>query len=124
MLEHAGFPRLGEDLLGRRDRFLLLALRDHAGAGPRFVDHLLRIGVGLGQDFLVTLLRFGELLLDLVRIQKAFGDSLSALFQHRADRLVGETLQEQRDDHEADDLREENPNVEAKRLRGFLSQVA
>src|SRR2546422_566118 len=38
MLERARFSRLGQDLFGGDDRFLLLALGDDAGAGPRFVD--------------------------------------------------------------------------------------
>ena len=58
--------RLGDDLFGGRDRFLLFALGHVAGAFARFVDHLLRLRIRLGQDFLVALLRFGELLLDLL----------------------------------------------------------
>ena len=42
------------------------------GAGPRFVDHLLRFGIGFRQNLLMTLLRFGQLLLDLLGIQKPF----------------------------------------------------
>ncbi len=106
------------------DRFLLFALGDDAGTGPRFVDHLLRFAVALGQDFLVALLGFRELLFDLLGIEKPFRDPLPALFQHLEDRLVGELPQEQRDDDKADHLREEDPEVETKSFSRFAHEVA
>ncbi len=65
-----------------------------------------------------ALLGFGELLLDLLRVREALGDLLPALFEHVEDRLVGKLLQQERDDAEADDLREEEPPVEAEGLAG------
>ena len=67
----------------------------------------------------MALLRFGELLLDLLGVEQAFRDSLPALFQHRQDRLVGELSQEQRDDDEADDLREEDLQIRSQRSQRF-----
>ena len=59
------------------------------------------------EDLLVALFRFRQLLLDLVRIQQAFGNSLPPLFEHAENRLIGEALQEERDDDEADYLGQE-----------------
>ena len=87
----ARFARLRDDLLGLGDRFLLLALGDVRRAFARFVDHLLRGGVRLGRISCIALLRLGELLLDLLGVQQAFGDPLPAFFEHAEDRLVGET---------------------------------
>jgi len=82
VLESACFARLGDDLLGGHDRFLLFAFGDDAGAGPCLIDHFLRFAIAFSQDFLVALLSFGELLFDLLGIEKAFGDSLPPLFEH------------------------------------------
>ena len=65
----ARFARLGDDLFRRRDRFLLLAFAHVRRAFARVVDHLLRLGVRLGQDLRMALLRFRELLFDLLRVQ-------------------------------------------------------
>src|SRR4051812_16271950 len=40
MLERARLACLGQDLLRRNDRFLLLALGDYPGAGASFINHL------------------------------------------------------------------------------------
>ncbi len=123
MFERAGLARFGEDLLGGDDRLLLFALGDNAGAGPRFVDHFLRVGVGFGKNFLLPCLALRELLLDLLGVEQTFGDPLPALFEHSEDRLVGKLSQEQRHDDEADDLREEDFDIETKLLRGVGDQV-
>ena len=107
-------PRSLPVVCARRSRRRWPALRRSSSA----LRHCLR------QDFLIALLRFGELLLDLLGVQQALRNALPALFQDSEDRLVGESFQEQRDDDEADDLREENPDVKAERLCRFGSQVA
>ena len=107
----------------RSDRLLLLAVGQMCAAFPRFVDHSLRIGVGLGEDLSITLLGFRELLFDLLRIQQAFGDSLSPLFQDTEDRLVGKAAQQERDDREADYLREKQPRIPAEGFGGFLGGI-
>jgi len=92
-------------------------------AFARFVDHLLRLRVRLRQNFSVTLFRFGELLLDLLGVQLRFGDPLATLFEHGQDRLVSETLQDQRHDDEADDLRQEQLWFPSKLLSGLTCLI-
>ena len=72
----------------------------------------------------MALLRFRELLLDLLRVQQPFGDSLPALFEDRQDRLVSEPAQDQRNDDEADDLREENLPIKTEGFPGFADHVS
>ena len=59
MFNRTGFPRFGEDLFRRSDRFLLFPIGQMRGAGARFLDHLLRFGIGFRQNLGMTLLRLG-----------------------------------------------------------------
>jgi hypothetical protein len=124
VLDGAGLTRFGHDLFRGRDGFLLFALGDVSAAFARFIDHFLRLGVGFGQDLRMPLLRFRELLLDLLRVQQPLGDALPALFEHGQDRLVGKLTQDQRDNDEADDLREKNPDIESEGFPGFADHVS
>ena len=99
------------------------ALGDMRAAFARFIDHFLRLRVRLGQNLRMALLRFRELLLDLLRVQKPLGDPLPALFEHGQNRLVSELTQNQRDDDEADDLREKNLGIKPKRFSGLAGHI-
>jgi hypothetical protein len=68
-------------------------------------------------------LRFRQLLLDLVGIQEAFGNSLPPLFKCAENGLIGEALHEERDDDKADYLRQEDPDVETELLAGFARHI-
>src|SRR4029453_4870118 len=76
-------------------------------AVTRFVDHFLSVCVSLRDDLLVTLLRFGELLLDFFRVDLAFFDLAPPLLEHRKDWLVSEAPEKQCPDHKAKPLRKE-----------------
>ena len=62
MLDRAGFARLGHDLLGRGDRFLLLAFGEMRQRFRALRRSFFALGVGFGQDLRVTLFRFRQLL--------------------------------------------------------------
>jgi len=59
VFNRTGFARFGQDLFRRRDGFLLFTIGQMRGAGARFLDHLLRLGIGLRQNLGVTLLGLG-----------------------------------------------------------------
>ena len=92
MLNRCGLTRFGNDLLGCRDRLLLLALGQVRGAFACFVDHLLRIGVRFRDNFLVALLGLCELLFDFLSIKLPLLDCAPAFFEHCKDGFVGEAL--------------------------------
>src|SRR5207244_11934553 len=87
----------------------------------RFVDHLLRVCIGLRNIFLVTLLRLREFLLDFFRVNLAFFDLAPTLLEYSKNWFVSETLQKVCDDAEADDLRQKQFPIPAKRF-GCIAQ--
>src|SRR5437016_9160040 len=105
MFNRTGFARLGNDLLRSSNRLLLLALRQMRSAFARFIDHFLSVRVPLCHNFLVTLLRLGEFLLDLFRVELALFNLAASLLEHGKDRFVCESLQKECDNAEANDLR-------------------
>src|SRR5580765_7966396 len=121
MLDCCGLARFGDDLLGCRNSLLLLALGQMGGAFTCFIDHFLRVRIGLRDNFLVTLLRFSEFLFDFLRIKLAFLDLAPTLLEHSKDWFVSETLQKVCDDAEADDLRQKQFPIPAKRF-GCIAQ--
>src|SRR5437868_418518 len=92
VFNRTGFARLGQDLLRRRDCFLLFTIGQMRSAATCFLDHLLRFGIGLRQNLGVTLLGLGQLLLDLLGIQMSLRNLLPALLQYAENRFVGKAL--------------------------------
>src|SRR6266508_1212565 len=123
MLNRTGFARLGNDLLRSSNRLLLLALRQMRGAFARFIDHFLTIRVRLCQNLLVTLLRFSELLSDFFRVELAFFNLAASLLEHRKDWLVSEALQKERNNAEANDLRQKQLPIPAEGFSCFAQDV-
>src|ERR1700730_7525194 len=93
------------------------------GALASFVDHPLRVRVGLRENFLVTLLRFGELFFNFLRIELALLDLAPALLKYRKDWSVGEAPQNQRHDYKANYLRKEQPRIPAEGLGCIVQRL-
>jgi len=105
-LERGSLARFDHNLFRGRDCFLLFALAQMRAAFTRLVDHFLRLCIGFRQNFGVTLLRFGQLLFDLLGVQETLFDAAPPFFQNSENRFVSKTTQQQSDNREADYLRE------------------
>jgi hypothetical protein len=92
-------------------------------AFARFIDHFLRIYIPLRDNFLVTLLCFGKLLLDFIRIDLALFNLAPALLKHCKDRFVSKALQKVCNNAEANDLRQKQLPIPAKRVGCFAKDV-
>src|SRR5947207_15923024 len=90
-------------------------------AFARFIDHSLSICVPFSDNLLVTLLSFCKLLSNFLRIELAFFDLAASLLESGKDRFVGETLQKVCNNAEADDLRQKQFPIPAKRF-GCIAQ--
>src|SRR4029077_19244248 len=75
------------------------------------------------QDLLVTLLCFGQFLFDFLRVELAFFDLAPALFQQSKDRFVSESLQKERNNAEANNLRQKQLPVPAECFSCFAQDV-
>src|SRR5437773_8257714 len=95
MLNCGGLARFGNNLLGSRNRLLLLALGQMRSAFARFIDHFLSVRVRFRQNLLVTLLRFGELFLDFFSVKLALFDLPPTFLKNGKNRLVCESLQKE-----------------------------
>src|SRR4029077_12149868 len=93
------------------------------GAFARFIDHFLSVCVRLCQNLLVTLLCFGEFLLDFFCVELALFDLAPALFQQGKDRFVCESLQKKCNNTEANDLRQKQLPIPAERVSCFAEDV-
>src|SRR5215470_390457 len=92
-------------------------------AFARFINHFLRVRVGLRDDFLITLLCLRELLFDFFRVYLALFDLAPALLQNCKDRFVSEALQKERDNAEANDLRQKQFPIPAERFSCLAQDV-
>src|SRR5262249_21985256 len=93
-------------------------------AFARLIDHFLPVCIRFCQNFLVTRLRFGQFFLDLFGVDLALFDLASALFQKSKDRFVSEPLQKERNNAEANDLRQNQLPVPAEHISCFTHNVA
>src|SRR4029077_15215307 len=89
-----------------------------------FIDHFLSVRVRLCQNLLVTLLCFGELLLDFFRVELAFLDLAPTLLEHGKDWFVSEALQKERNNAEANDLRQKQLPIPTERIGCFTQDIA
>src|SRR6266700_1279837 len=92
-------------------------------AFARFIDHFLSVRVPLRDNFLVTLLRLGEFLLDLFRVELALFNLAASLLEHGKNRFVCESLQKECNNAEANDLRQKQLPVPAECFRCFAQDV-
>src|SRR5439155_833852 len=74
-------------------------------------------------NFLVTLFCFGELFFDFLRIELALLDLAPPLFQQCKDRFVSESLQKERNNAEANNLRQKQLPVPAECFSCFAQDV-
>src|SRR5207247_5944764 len=109
--------------LRSRNRFLLLALGQMRSAFARFINHFLSVGIRLCQNFLVTLFCFGQFLSNFLRVELAFFDLAPALFQQSKDRFVSEPLQKERNNAEANNLRQKQLPIPAEGFSCFTQDV-
>src|SRR4030095_10726188 len=93
-------------------------------AFARLINHFLSVCIRFCQNFLVTLLRFGQFLLDLFGVDLALFDLAPALFKKSKDRFVSEPLQKERNNAEANDLRQKQLPVPAEHMSCFTHNVA
>src|SRR5438874_6221849 len=92
-------------------------------AFARFIDHFLSVRVRLRQNLLITLLRFGELLLDFFSVKLALFDLAPTFLKNGKDRLVCEALQKERNDAETNHLRDKQLPIPAERFSCFTQDV-
>src|SRR6185436_8259832 len=107
--------RARQDLLGRLRRLARLVGADARRRLARLLDQPLALVAGLAQD--VEPLRFDarELRLDLLGVGQAGGNLLAPGLEHLEDRPVGQAVEHDADDAEADALREQVNPVHAER---------
>src|SRR4030095_8450866 len=79
--------------------------------------------VPLCHNLLVTLFCFGEFLLNFFRIELALFNLAAPLLEHRKDWLVSEALQKVCNNAEANDLRQKQFPIPAKRIGCFAQDV-
>ena len=108
--EHAGavalggFARPDHDLFGRGDRLPGFLCLDTGGRRAGFLDQLLSLGIGFRQDTDTLRLDAVQFGLDLLGVGEAARDLLAPRLEYLQDRLVGEQVQHDAHDAEADDL--------------------
>ncbi len=118
-VEHAdavalgGFARPDQDLLGGGDRLPGFLCLDASGRRTRFLDQLLSLGIGFRQHTDALRLDAGQFGLDLLGVGQAARDLLAPRLEDLQDRLVGQQVQHDAHDAEADDLRDEVRPVNA-----------
>ena len=74
-------------------------------------------------QYIETLFCFREFLFNFVRVKQTFLNPSAAFLEHAENRLISETAQKKRHDHEADDLREKQPRIPAECVSGFLREI-
>src|SRR6476661_6744404 len=94
-----------------------------SSAFTRFIDHFLSVRVPLCQNLLVTLLCFGEFLLDFFRVELALFNLAASLLEHCKDWLVGKALQKECNNAEANDLRQKQLPVPAECFGCFAQNL-
>src|SRR6266436_2133347 len=92
-------------------------------AFARLINHVLSVGIRLCQNFLITLFCFGEFLFDFLRVDLAFLDSSPAFFEHGQNRFVSEPLQKERNNAEANNLRQKQLPIPAEGFSCFTQDV-
>ena len=119
-----GFACLDHDQFRGRDGLLRFPFLQAGGGGPGLLDELGRLGIRLRHHFLTLGFGLGQLRLYLLCIGQALSDLLAPYFQHREDRSIGEPVQDQAHDAEADDLGEQMGPVHAEGRENRLGAPA
>jgi hypothetical protein len=114
-----GLAGLGQDPVGGGAGLLRLALQEAVGRNAGLCDDLVRLDAGLAEDLVALFLGVGKFSLHFLGVGEAFGDLLAALVEHRENRPIGESVEEEADDAEADELRAKVNPVDAEGAGDF-----